>query len=143
MSFGFSRSDRARRLRFPLRFRRGLDRVLDEAAREAGNVGIDSLHLLSAVLRRRKVAAHIAELALDPAAISVAVRFPRKAGAAAPGLTEDAKAAIEAMGHRALASSSEPDVNDLLVGLADADCEARQVLHAQGVTLDVLLVRLS
>ena len=125
-----------------LRARRGLNTVVRDAILEAGHGGTDSLHLLSAALRTPRVAAVIADLATDPDAFGAAVRSHRPSKSAGPGLTDDAKAAIEATTHRALVVGADPDVLDLLVGLATANCQARQALNAQEINRDRLLARL-
>lgn len=88
-----------------------------------------------------KIALLMTGLGASPQAIQVAARETRTDRDPRPGLTEDAKAAVEAASHRALIARSDPDVQDLLVGLAVADCQARQLLRAHGIDAERLIGR--
>ncbi len=54
------------------------------------------------------------------------------------GLTDDAKAVIEAAIHHARLRPANVDVGDLLVALATAECPARSVLAENGIDAAVL-----
>jgi hypothetical protein len=113
--------------------------VIAAATQEAGAAGVDSLDVLVATLDIPKIARLVTGLGASPQAIQVAARQARADRDPRPGLTDDAKAVVEAASapstHR-----SDPDVQDLLVGLAVADCQARQVLRAHGIDAERLIV---
>lgn len=116
-----------------LRPRRGFREVIAAAGREAGPAGIGSLDLLVATLANAKVARLVRRLDADPGAIQAAARQANMDRDPLPGLSEDAKAVVEAATHRALAARSEPDAQHLLLGCAIADCRAKRVLEAHGI----------
>jgi hypothetical protein len=124
-----------------LRPRRGFWEIMAAAGQEAGAAGVDSLDLLVATLDIPRVARLVTGLGASPQAIQVAARQARTDRDPRPGLTDDAKAVVEAASHRALIARSDPDVQDLLVGLSVADCQARQVLRAQGIEAERLIGR--
>lgn len=124
-----------------LRPRRGFREIMEAAGQEAGPSGVDSLDLLVAALDIPEVALLMTELGASPPAIQVAARETRTDRDPRPGLTDDAKAAVEAALHRAVIARSDPDVQDLLVGLAVANCQARQLLGAHGINAERLIGR--
>lgn len=120
--------------------RHGFWEVMAAAAQEAGAAGVDSLDVLVATLDVPKIARLLTGLGASPQAIQLAARQARTDRDPRPGLTDDAKAVIEA----AVAPSthrSDPDIQDLLVGLAVADCQARQVLRTYGIDAERLIGR--
>jgi hypothetical protein len=119
--------------------RRGFGKVMAAASLEAGPAGIDSLDLLVSALRARKVARLVVKLGVDPVALSGAARSAGSARHPSPGLTDDAKAVVEACSHRALETRKPPDVEDLLIGLSIADCAAGVVLREHGISEDRLI----
>ena len=137
MRFDFFRRNR-RTVTF-LHPRRGFCEVMAAATQEAGAAGVGSLDVLVATLDIPKIARLVTGLGASPQAIQVAARQARTDRDPRPGLTDDAKAVVEAASapstHR-----SDPDVQDLLVGLAVADCQARQVLRAHGIDAERLIV---
>lgn len=135
MRFGFFRRNRATFLK-P---RRGFQGVMAAATRDAGAGGIDSLDLLQATLDQPEAARLVIGLGADPRALQVATRKARATREAAPGLTDDAKAVIEAVSDRAHLARSDFGVQELLIGLAVADCRARRVLDAHGIDADRLI----
>jgi hypothetical protein len=78
----------------------------------------------------------------DPRAIQAAAVASRSVRLPGPGLTDDAKRVIEAMSSRSLLNRADAEVDDLLVGLAAADCLARPLLTAQGITAVGLVEKL-
>lgn len=121
--------------------RHGFWEVVAAAGQEAGPAGVDSLDLLVATLDSPRAARLVTGLGASPQAIQAAARHAHPARDPRPGLTDDAKAVVEAASHRALIARSDPDVQDLLVGLSVADCQARQVLRAQGIDAERLIGR--
>ena len=119
----------------------GVNDVMGVATREAGAAGIDSLDLLVAALATPKAVRLVEDLGGDPRAIQIAARTARINRDPAPGLTNDAKAVVEAMGQRAILARANPDIQDVLVALAAADCLARRVLNASGITAAALVAR--
>jgi len=115
--------------------------VMGVATREAGAAGIDSLDLLVATLVTPKAVRLVTDVGGDPRAIQVAARSARTSRDPAPGLTNDAKAVIEAMSRRAALARANPDIEDVLVALAAADCLAQGVLKASGITAATLAAR--
>jgi hypothetical protein len=120
--------------------RRGFWEVMTAATQEAGAAGVDSLDVLVATLDVPRVARLVTGLGASAQAIQVAARQAHTDRDPRPGLTDDAKAVVEAAcspsTHR-----SDPDVQDLLVGLAVADCQARRVLRAHGIDAERLIGR--
>lgn len=115
--------------------------MMGVATREAGAAGIDSLDLLVATLATPTAVRLVKDLGGDPRAIQVAARTARISRDPAPGLTNDAKAVVEAMSQRAILARADPDIEDVLVALAAADCLARRVLNAGGITAATLVAR--
>lgn len=113
--------------------RRAYRKVFAAAIQEADAEGIDSLDLLVATLDTTTATRVIKALGADPRAIQSAARGARTDRDPEPGLTPDAKAVVEAVGHRAILAGADSDVADLLVALAAANCLARQVLQAHGI----------
>jgi len=116
-----------------LRPKRSIRDVLGAATREAGSAGIDSLDLLVTTLDTSKAARVVKDLGPTPITIQTAARAGRPSRDQGPGLTDDAKRVIDALGQRAIQRRADPDVVDLLVALATADCLARQILHDHGI----------
>lgn len=121
-----------------LGFRRDVQRVLDQTATNAGSAGIDSVDLLGVMLDEAMVVRILDEVSGGTEAIRQAVASHTKAPDEGPGFTHDGKAAIEATTRRALARQENATIEDLLVGLAAADCEARRILSRNGITAQVL-----
>lgn len=121
--------------------RRDVKKVMAVAALEAGSSGIDSLDLLVATLDTPRAARVVKDLGGDPRVIEIAARGARASRDPRPGLTDDAKAVVEAVGHRAILARADWDVQDLLVALATADCLARQVLNAHRIDAAALAAR--
>jgi hypothetical protein len=121
-----------------LGFRRDAQRVLDRASTNAGPVGIDSVDLLGAMLDEAKVVRILNEIAGGTEAIRKAIGSHARAPDGGPGFTLDGKAAIEASTRRALAREENATIDDLLVGLAAADCEAHRILSRNGITAQAL-----
>jgi hypothetical protein len=109
------------------------------ASLEAGPAGIDSLDLLVSALRAHKVARLVVKLGVDPVALSGAARSAGSTRHPSPGLTDDAKAVVEACSRRALETRKRSDVEDLLIGLSIADCAAGVVLREHGISEDRLI----
>lgn len=124
-----------------LSFRRDARRVLDRASSNAGAVGIDSIDLLAAMLEQPKVVRLINELSRSAEPMKRAVESRSGARGEGPGLTLDAQSAIEATSRRALSKEADAGVEDLLIGLANADCQARRVLNEHGITAEALVAR--
>ncbi len=115
--------------------------MIGMATREAGSAGTDSLDLLVATLATPRAVLLVKDLGGDPRAIQVAARTARISRDPAPGLTNDAKAVIEAMSRRAALARADPGIQDVLVALAAADCLAQRVLNASGITAASLAAR--
>lgn len=124
-----------------LGFRRDAGRVLDQAASSAGPVGIDSIDLLAAMLDQGKAVRIFDELSGTTDAIRRAVGSRTKQPDEKGGFTLDGQAAIKATTQRALTRQADADIEDLLIGLATADCEARQLLNQHGITAQSLEAR--
>jgi hypothetical protein len=107
----------------------GVNDVMGVATREADAAGTDSLDILVATLATPKAVRVVKDLGGDPRAIQIAAPTARISRDPRPGLTNDAKAVVEAVGHRAILARANPDIQDVLVALAAADCLARQVLR--------------
>lgn len=101
---------------------------------EAGDGGVDSLDVLVATLANSRGARIVVGLGADPTAIRTSAVSSRTGRHAGPGLAEDAKLVIEAMSRRSILNRADADIEDLLIGLAVADCLARPVLIAHGIT---------
>ena len=125
-----------------LGFRREGKQVLDRASSTAGSVGIDSLDLLAAMLEQPKAVRLINEVSGTAEPMKREVKIPHGARGDGPGLTLDAKSAIEATSRRALSKKADAELEDLLIGLATADCRARRVLVEHGITAEALVARL-
>jgi hypothetical protein len=119
----------------------GVTDVIGAATREAGDAGTDSLDILVAALATPKAVRVVKNLGGDPRAIQIAARTARISRDPTPGLTNDAKAVVEAMGQRAILARANPDIEDVLDALATADCLARRVLNASGITATRLVAR--
>ncbi|MGH2511046.1 MAG: hypothetical protein ACRDGQ_00005, partial [Candidatus Limnocylindrales bacterium] len=72
-------------------------------------------------------------------ALKATAREVPPTGQLVAGLTDDAKAVIEAAVNRALVRGRGPGIADLLVGLAVTDCPARAVLAAHGIHEEQLI----
>jgi hypothetical protein len=126
-----------------LKSRPAYDETFAAAIGEAGPAGVDSLHLLTAALDNAKVARLLIDLGGDPSIIRAAAHSAHSNGEGGPGLTDDAKAVVEACSNRALIEGKGPDVDDLLLGMASAQCKARQVLNANGIDENRVRARLT
>lgn len=116
-----------------LRPREGFREVMNAAVEEAGDSGTDSLDFLVAVLGVAEAALVISGLGADPKEIQATARLLGADPIPGPGLTDDAKAVVEAAMDRAVPAARAPDVLDILFGLVAADCRARLTLHARGI----------
>jgi hypothetical protein len=124
-----------------LRFQSDAQRVLGRAAASAGPVGIDSVDLLAAMLDEPKIARIIDEVSGGTAEIRHAIASRTKEPDEEGGFTLDGQAVIEATMQRSLARQENASIEDLLVGLVTADCEARRLLKAHGITAQGLEAR--
>ncbi len=111
----------------------GFRQAVVAAIQEAGAEGTDSLDLLIAGLAMPEGAAMLTKLGVDPEQLGLAARRARASREPTPGLTEDAKSAMEAGINRAMLAQTQPDVADLMIGLAQADCLARRLLDGHGL----------
>jgi hypothetical protein len=118
---------------------RGFQDVMAAAVEGAGSGGIDSLDLLIATAAADQGEQLLTRLGASRVAIEIAALRAHPGREPSPGLSIDAKVAIETAVNRALRRGVNPDIPDVLVGLVLADCLARPVLAAHGVSADRLL----
>lgn len=117
---------------------RGLKQVVTTALGEAGPFGVDSVDLLVAAVESREGSDLLARLGVNVSTLRDAARASRSRPAE-PGLSDDAKRVIEAASTWALERERGPDLLDLLIGVAKADCRGRDVLNEYGIDRERLL----
>ena len=115
------------------------DVVARATAGRAVQDGTDSLDLLVATMEHKKGAALTRKAGLEPSTVARAAHDARTGRDPGPGLTADAKAAIEAALQRGLAARRDPGVGELLLALATSGCRARDVLTAVGISVPRLV----
>ena len=116
----------------------GYQEVVAAAGRGHDRGGISSFDLLFATLGAAAAVELVIALGASPGQMQTAARAASPAGPPMPGLTDDAKAVIEAAINQALAAGRGPNVRDLLLALASAECPAREVLAAFGINAERL-----
>lgn len=131
----------SKKVRAHLRFRQDARRVLDRATHSPQTEGIDSIDLLAALLEEAAVVRLIDDLSGAAEPIKHVVSSRSREPGEGMGLSNDAKLVIEATTHLSLVKKVDPGVDDLLIGIATADCRARDVLNAHGITAERLLER--
>jgi len=109
------------------------------ALQDAGPAGVDSVDLLLAAAGTLRGGCILARLGVDAARIQEHAPKTRLQRVGKPGMTEDAKKVIEAISLRAICQRRGPDIRDLLVGLANTDCVARDVLKQNGIDEERLI----
>jgi len=107
--------------------------VLSAASRDARFGAADSLDLLAATLATSEAMRLFARLDIDAEPIRLAALQRRSGRAVESGMSEDARAVIELALQRATQMRHQPEIEDILVGLATAECTARHVLGRYGV----------
>jgi hypothetical protein len=111
---------------------RGLKQVVASALSDAAPFGVDSVDLLVAAVDTREGSDLLARLGVNVPTLRDAVRASRSRPAE-PGLSDDAKRVIEAASMWALERERGPDLQDLLIGIAKANCRGRDVLNNCGI----------
>jgi hypothetical protein len=110
-----------------------LKQAVAAAFEYAGAAGVDSFDLLIAATETQKGFDTLARLGVTAAMIRNHAIESRRPRIGRPGLSADAKRVIEAVAARAIQQQREPDIRDLLIGIASARCAAREVLTQNGI----------
>lgn len=125
------------RSRKPVKFfhvDRDLAAVLAAATEQAGPVGIDALDLLTAAIDYGGgIAGLIRRFGSKPTDVKIAADLARAPRQGKPGLSEDAKAVMEAVSQTSLARRQNSSSADLMEALLTVDSPARAVLRTCGI----------